>query len=70
MSNGLPSLQGIQAHLEQLRLQEQDAKLLLSQPEPRPGVHRQLPALLRRLSAERAGLQASLTEHDPVHSAR
>ncbi len=52
----------IQAHLEQLRLQEEDAKKLLSHPEPKPGVHGQIRALLQRIADERAGLEASISE--------
>lgn len=62
MSHGFPSLPRIQAHLEELRLQEQDARAVLSRPETKPGTHSQLRALLQRIDEERAGILMSLEQ--------
>ncbi len=62
MSHGFPSLPRIQAHLEELRLQEQDARALLALPEMKPGTHSQLRALLQRIADERAGILRSLDQ--------
>jgi len=57
-----PTLPSIESHLEQLRLQEQDAMEQLARPEPKPGLHVQLHALLERIADERAGLEKSISE--------
>lgn len=57
---GYPSLTRIQAHLEELRLQEKDALDILSRPESKPGTHAQLRALVQRIRDERVGLQKSV----------
>jgi hypothetical protein len=62
MSHTYPSLTRIQAHLEELRLQEKDALEILSRPEAKPGTHTQLRALLRRIREERQGLERSAAE--------
>lgn len=62
MSHGFPSLPRIQAHLEELRLQEEDARAVLARPETKPGMHSQLRALLQRIAEERAGILSSLDQ--------
>jgi len=52
----------IQAHLEELRQQEEDARVGLSRPEMKPGTHSQLRALLQRIEDERAGILRSLDQ--------
>ena len=60
--HGYPSLARIQAHLEELRLQERDALEVLSFPESKPGTHAQLRALVQRIRAERRGLQKAVED--------
>ena len=60
--HGYPSVARIQAHLEELRLQEKDALEILSRPETKPGTHAQLRALVQRIRDERTGLQKSAQE--------
>jgi len=62
MSHGFPSLPRIQTHLEELRLQEEDARAGLARPEAKPGLHSQLRALLQRIEEERTGILRSLDQ--------
>ncbi len=54
----------LQAHLESLRLQEEDARHELEQPNLRPWIQEQLQRLITRLAEERRLIETALLEAD------
>ncbi len=54
----------LRAHLESLRLQEEDARHELEQPNLRPWIQEQLQRLIARLGEERRLIETALLEAD------
>ena len=64
MAKALSTAQ-ILEYLKELEIQERDARLGLTKPEFKPGLHRKLHQLIARISKERAGLvRAISTRYD------
>jgi len=54
----------IQAHLDSISLQEQDARKELSNPDVHPWIREQLNRLIARLTEERRAIEMALRESD------
>lgn len=54
----------IQAHLESLRQQEEDARVELARPGVQPWIREQLTRLMARLITERTAIEKSLRDSE------
>jgi hypothetical protein len=64
MSYSDTKLARLRSHVDSLRLQEQDAKTELANPEVQPWIREQLQRLIARLTEERSAIEMALHDSD------